>query len=62
MAGCVFLGIFSELCGFAGEVFLYHKRYLKGDCVIEFAKVEPRELSYLFKTVNQSVAVYEELS
>ena len=52
----------SELGGLAGEILLDHKRYLEGYRMIELAKIEPRELSDLLKSVYEGISVNEELS
>ena len=52
----------SELHGLAGKIFLYHKRNLEGDRVIEFTQIESGQLADLFKSVNERVSVYEKLA
>ena len=52
----------SILCGACVEVLLDHKSYLEHDSVLEFAQVKTGELLDLFKSVHQSVAVYEQLT
>ena len=44
------------------EIFLDHQRHLEDDRVIELAQIESRQLFNLFQTVDEGVAMYEELS
>jgi hypothetical protein len=50
---------FSRL---AGKIFLNHKSYLEGYRMVKLTKVKTCELSYFFKSVNESVSVNEKLS
>ena len=45
-----------------GQVLLDHQRYLKDDRVLKFAQIETGQLLDLLKTVDQRVAVYEQLA
>lgn len=55
-------GITSKLCGLGIKILADHKRDLEGDRVLKFAQIKSRKLTYLIKTVNESVSVYKELS
>ena len=57
-----FLIFGSELDGLAGKIFLYHKRNLEGYRVIKFTQIKTGQLADLFKSVNESVSVYEKLT
>ena len=46
----------------AGQIFAHHQRNLEYDSVVKFAQVKAGELLDFFKTVNQRIAVYKELS
>ena len=46
----------------ASEILLDHKRYLEGDSVLEFTKVKSCDLADLFKSVYESISMYEKLS
>ena len=52
----------SELHRVSGQVLLYHEGDLEDDSVIELAEVKTCELLDLFKSVNEGISVYEELS
>ena len=52
----------SILRGLASEILLDHKRYLKGDSVLEFTEVKTGDLTDLFKSVYESISMYEKLS
>ena len=51
-----------ELNGLGVEILLDHQRDLKCDCVLELTEIKSRQLTDLFKTVNQRISVNEKLS
>jgi len=56
------LKLSSELDGLGNKVSLNHESNLECDSVVKFTKVKTCELTDLFKSVNESVSVYEQLS
>ena len=54
--------ILSEFNGLRGKIFLYHKGYFKNNRVVKFSEVKPCYFLYFFKTVNESIPMYEKIS
>ena len=52
----------SEFNGFGGQIFSDHERYLEGDCMLEFTQIKTGQLADLLQTVDQRIAVNEELA
>ena len=55
-----FFRLISRILG--RKIAAYHQSNLEGDRVIEFTKIETRQLFDLIQTVNESISVNEHLS